>query len=68
MSDYSTFLFTSPSGLGGAASVVDLAGQLTTFNRSVDGVAADLRALRADHGAVVSDALAALDEFAAVDA
>lgn len=64
MSDYSTFLFNSPSALIGAGSVVDLAGQLPAYNMSRDIAAADLRALRADHSAVVEDALAALDEFA----
>lgn len=60
MSDYSTFLFTTPSALHGAASVLDLGGQLTTYNRSRTEDAADLRALRADTSAVMMDALAAL--------
>lgn len=65
MSDYSTFLFTTPSAFQGAASLVDLAGQLGVFNQSTSEQAADLRALRADHMAVIADASAALAEFSA---
>jgi hypothetical protein len=64
MSDYSTFLFTTPSAIQGAGSVLDLAGQLAAYNESINEAAADLRALRADHAAVIADARAALREFA----
>jgi hypothetical protein len=64
MSNFSTFLFTMPSAVQGAASVVDLAGQLPVYNRSKTEEAADLRALRADSSAVMADALSALRLFA----
>ena len=60
MSDYSTFLFTTPSAIQGAASVVDLAGQLPSYNSSRNEEAADLRALRADSNAVLADAKSAI--------
>lgn len=67
MSDYSTFLFTMPSGVVGAGSVVDLGGQLNHYNRSTDGAAADLRALIADSCAVVADLKSALPELITSD-
>lgn len=68
MSDYSTFLFTMPSALQGAGSILDLAGHLGAYNVSTDESAADLRALRADHCAVMADARTALREFSTTDA
>lgn len=68
MSDFSTFLFTTPSALQGAGSILDLAGQLAAYNISSSEMAADLRALRADHCAVIADATAALRELTSNDA
>lgn len=65
MSDFTTFLFSTPSFLTGAASVIDLGGTLVTYNQSRDSDAADLRALRADNEAVAVDAGAALQELIA---
>lgn len=64
MSDYTTFLFTTPSAVQGAASVVDLAGQLPVYNTSRSEDAADLRALRADTAAVLNDARSVLRRLA----
>lgn len=54
---YSTFLFPTPSGLRGAASVIDLnGGGGGLYNNSSSVQAADARALRADSLAALDDA------------
>jgi hypothetical protein len=59
----STFLFSNPSFINGAAHILDFWGLYTSYNHSSTRMEADVRALYADWGAVGDDLLAAMNEL-----
>lgn len=55
MIKYTTFLFARPSFWEGVGRIVDFGGTLSEYNRSRNGVEADINALRMDWYAVGQD-------------
>lgn len=62
MSEFSTFLFATPSFSEGMGRVLDIGDTLTEYNRSATPELADQRALRADWCAVGLDILSVINE------
>lgn len=59
----SDFLFAQPSGLFGAARLLDLGGNFDSYNRSRTGEEADQRALTSDWMMMSKDFDSGLDVF-----
>jgi hypothetical protein len=58
-----SFLFTTPSFLSGAGTVINLAGNYYKYNTSDSGLEADFNAIRCDFGIIEQDLEAALEEL-----
>jgi hypothetical protein len=57
------FLFSTPSFIGGMASVLDLGTTLVVYNESPSPVEADFKAIQSDWGVTGIDLMAAMNEW-----
>ena len=62
-----TFLFSTPSALEGAARLLDLGGTLQMYNSALSGQQADSLAIASDWAAVGGDILSAMAHHENVD-
>lgn len=62
------FLFSTPTFLSGAATVINIAGNFYNFNKSESGFDADFLALENDFNIVGQDIYDAMEELASIDA